>query len=278
MPANSKELRTVNLQHGRPPSAKQPLCPNRSKRAVKLLEKEGENHSEPGHICEKCSCDNAAGKGTGHVGYGLCSQCEKTVTKEYATRVAREHLNALQSHQPFIYREPDKWLEQVQQQGASASRRIELDAEFDVARSLVQKLIANAQLKNRPTDQALLEKIEQVEELLDIAQDGEALELLREIRTLLTCNLTVNTARGLQPMSDDRQIKLVTGLVKSIGAIGLARHRISQSDSYSKDEVRKMFARFATLSQEAIMNPDPDRTTVWKQYVNKLASAERSTQ
>jgi len=264
----------VNLQLGRPAGAAQALCPSKDKALVKMLYKRGEvEHSDARHVCDKCSCNNAAGKGTGHVGYGLCKRCEAGVTKEYAVRIAREHLDALQAHQPFIYREPDRWLEEVQLQGASASRRMSVDAEVDVARSLVQRLISSAKEKKRPPDKELLDRLTSIEVLLDHAELEEAQKHIRDIRTILTCDLTVNTGRGLEPMSDDRQMQRVTALVRAVGALGGLKQRISQSDSYSKDEVRRMFARFATISQGAITDPEPDRNAVFASWVEKMEQA-----
>jgi len=209
------------------------------------------------------------------VGYGLCAKHEAKVDAEVAIRIARDHRVALQSHEPFLYRSPNKWLRKIQEEAASAQKKVSLDAEIDAARSLVQEVIELCRAKRTMTDPQILQKLSNIEVQLGLDNYSQALQDISDIRVALTSPMTVNTSSGLQPMSDDRRLQRLNTLLGTVGKLGLAKMRITRDDVWTKDEVKRMFSQFAVIAQEAIMDPDADRNVVMSRFVERLTQAER---
>lgn len=87
-----------------------PRCPAKSGLFLNKQAAKGDfSHHVHDHICEQCRCGNTAGRGTsgdfygigmdtGHFGVGYCAYHEKRLSKERAERIAREHVQFMQSY------------------------------------------------------------------------------------------------------------------------------------------------------------------------------------
>jgi hypothetical protein len=225
------EKEQLALMLNRPLEARFARCPAKSRQKVLALKrKTGVDHSPESHYCHECACGYIAGHGTDHLGYGWCFNHEKGADPEQCREVAERHKLALQQHHPFVYRSPDKFLKEVQEQAVASSKRLDLRAEIDVARSLVQ-------------------------EMVELGRNGE----LKEYR-----------GEELVEMSDATRMTKLNGLLKTLGSLGIARHNIEKTDMFTKDELNVALGQVFAVSQECVMDPNPDRQEVWNVFVDRI--------
>ena len=221
----------ANLVTARPAKSNLVKCPAKSSSSLKRLEAEGEAfHKDNSHFCHKCSCKRPAGYGTDHLGYGWCMHHEKNVSEDIAKNFAIKHKETLQQHQPFVYRNPDQWLKEIQKSGMRSQKKVDLYAEIEVARGIVA-------------------------EIIEKAQKGTFTETYKD---------------GPREASDATRAKSIKGLLDSLGKLSITKMKIDESETFTRDELRVMMSQLGTIAQECIMDETPDRQVVWAKFVRMI--------
>ena len=220
-----RDERTIKRKLGLSLDNPYPRCPARSKKRALELKKQGDlRHTNPKHFCPDCGCRNAAGRGTDHLGYGLCFSHEKLLARrkspEWVAWMNEKHHHAIVTRHPGIYRDSGRFAKLVEREGEEGRELISLIDELRIARGTVQELILAADGKRRN-------------------QDG-MLEPLTEM-----------VFGKPMPMSDATRIRLAIRMLPTVARIVRQVHDLRKGRDISEAQFKLWFAKLWTAIQYA---------------------------
>ena len=204
LPAPSR-AELIKIKHSLSLDADHPLprCPAKTNTFVKKQEEAGDfSHSgtRRKHICEKCRCKLTAGWGTKHYGVGYCYWHDT----DNHRRVSKSMAIALQQGyplDPIKYKSDSEYIEAIRKMAEDAKGVLGLREELVLLRSHLQEV-----------------------EVLWKKQGAEA--------------MTMKTAHGSMPMSDDVRLDKLVKLTTAISKLSRDTYVITESDYVHIDEVK----------------------------------------
>ena len=144
-----RDERTIKRKLGLSLDNPYPRCPARSKKRALELKKQGDfRHTSPKHFCHECGCRNAAGRGTDHLGYGLCFRHERILVRKKSPKwvawMNDKHHRALVERHPGVYRDAGRFAKLVEREGEEGRELVSLIDELRIMRGHVQEMILYA--------------------------------------------------------------------------------------------------------------------------------------
>lgn len=215
IPERNMIKRKLNI----PVRAPFPKCPSKNNSALRRLEAAGDTiHRDRKHApCEKCTCQNVAGLGTSHYGYGWCYLHEIGQSNMQCAQMAEADLRAHQQRHPRAFRDVQQYLAKTEIDGEKCKNAFDLTKEMQTARELVRSLYERMSAYERDKDATLAIIVTEMQALrasLDANQwldqnDKDAMsQKLDGLFDKLVCPLTEKGAGGPVEMSDATRIKL----------------------------------------------------------------------
>ena len=220
-----RDERTIKRKLGLSLDNPYPRCPARSKKRALALKKTGDlRHKDPKHFCTDCGCRNAAGRGTDHLGYGLCFRHEKILVRkkspEWVAWMNEKHHHAIVTRHPGIYRDSGRFAKLVEREGEEGRELVSLIDELRIARGMVQELILAADGKR----------------LSDDGTPGPLTEMVNG---------------KPMPMSDLTRIRLVIRMLPTVARIVRQAHELRRGKDISEAQFKNWFAQLWTALQYA---------------------------
>ena len=251
-----EKRKIVKYQVGRMVNSQLPKCPATS-RASKL------------------QCQKVAGMGTAHLGSGLCCFHEKM--RPYQPQkdvINRRHLEALQQHNPFAYRDVEKWLDDTQTEGEAFKQVYGIEAEVGLLRSSIQEILTLCRMGER-TDHPMLEPIKALTKVLKDAEfvDGEQgvkiIELLEKVDGDIRTPLTESGKGGCVPMSDATRFELVRKLAATVAAIAKVKFGMDADSSVSMADLKVWTGQLVAATRRVLADT-PEKLISWGREIAKL--------
>lgn len=290
------KLRQLKYKLGLPAFAHLPRCPAKSRHRAKdanhaqdrdWIEKKKAgtlpegfvDHTAREHFCPECACKNVAGRNTAHYGYGWCEVHERASRlKAVAPLVAERHLEAIQQRNPFIYKDAERWLEDVSQRGDASERYISLSGEVDLARAQVQELLDLLRKNRTGSSDTFIGAIQKLcKELLDHVDAGgrdqqfvdQVISKLNRLMEQHEVPLTDTQGGRLVPVSDMRRMEMVRKMIESISKIVRTHTQIQSERFCSQDDVNAYFAALARTTKR-VLRRNPDLFQEWVRAISDL--------
>ena len=220
-------------------------------------------------------CRKVAGMGTAHLGSGLC--CFHENNPQYRPKkdiINRRHLEALQQHHPFAYRDVEKWLTDVQTEGEAFKAVYGIEAEVGLLRSSIQEILTLCRLGER-TDHPMLAPIKALTKAIKDAEfvDGEMgtqiIALLTKVEADVRTPLTESSKDGGRPMSDATRFELVRKLAATVAAIAKVKFGMDADSSVSMADLKVWTGQLVAATRRVLAD-SPAKLIEWGKEVAKL--------
>jgi hypothetical protein len=182
-------------------------CRGKLTSKVKRFEQKGDfSHSGPqtAHVCNQCRCNRVAGWGTTHYGVGYCWYHDI----DSARRMAKAQTIALRQGyplDPIKYHSDSEYIDEVRKMADDSGQVLGMRDELILLRTHLQ----------------------------------EFEKFWREADP--TKQLTMKTAHGAAPMTDDIKLSLLVKLTEAVSKLSRDQFLITESDFVSIDEVKTWF-------------------------------------
>lgn len=222
-----------------------PKCPARCKAYVRNYECIGDySHTEPGHRCELCQCQQVAGYGTDHLGYGLCYSHERSAgyrgTKDM---IANNHKIALQQNNPRMNLPAEKHIDYLDLEGKNAARianQMNMLPEAEMVKSQVQSFyrLMSEWEGNEGFRNEAYQVLHDISARPEINDDDR--KVLADIRDKMVFPLT---ERGGKEMSGEVRYKLLTSTLKDLTDAMRTLQDILDHDSITSEAFKVWMGR-----------------------------------
>lgn len=260
-PSSNKAEIKIKVKLGLRPHDPFPRCPSKNVTKLRALEALGDySHSdlypandvtgkrqrrptdELHRPCPYCCCDNVAGQGTGHYGWGWCSRHEKPRAERTREVFAEAHLLALQQHSFECY--AADWMDepvsrsasqqlvttphtiaQIEKVGELAKHKFDLTGELEKVRGITDRFytVASEWKSYLDNPQPIVRAIDKLKGVIEDRKDDipeqewhDIARALEHIQGRVSCPLTETTSVGPMPMSDATILKLVPSTLVQI--------------------------------------------------------------
>ena len=270
--AQAKDRAIVAYQTGRLARHGLVRCPGVNQARAKKM---GGMFDAHGDIKPEVMCRMAAGMGTAHLGSGLCCFCEKRkgIRGEAAT-IARNHLHALQQHNPFSYRDIERWMDDAQKEGRAFAEAYDIEAEIGVLRASIQEILTLCRLGEREDHPviAALDKLTAelgAKEFVDPEQGQVIKDLLEQCRDQCRSPLTEKGKMGPVPMSDATRFDLIRKLAATVSAVARVKLSMDAEANVSVVDLKIWTGQIVALTKRVLADA-PDKLLAWAKAVAAL--------
>jgi len=254
-PLTKAEVRQIKRKLNIPTRAPLPKCPAKSKRKIKLLIASGIlGHDDPKHApCELCTCDNTAGLGTIHYGYGWCHVHERKKPTETKERMANADLIAHQQRHPRVFRDANQYLDNIEKQGKKDETSFDLTNEMDKARILVNAMYSRLSGMDEIDNNNVIQVMQDVQDALSKQTVGDAAmlqALTDEVKKLEVhfingdADFTEKGKGGPQSISDKSRYELQLDSSEKLARISERVLKLKLIDSITKESFNAWLYRF----------------------------------
>jgi hypothetical protein len=181
-------------------------CRGKLQSKVKKFERKGDfshSGSPRKHTCDACRCKHVSGWGTPHYGVGYCWYHDR----DSGRKMAKSQAIAIRQGyplDPIKYHSDSRYIEDVRQQAEDSGQVLGMRDELVLLRTHLQ-------------------------------------EFEKFYRTAGPGHLTMKTARGEAPMTDDIKLGMLVKLASAISRLSRDQFVITEQDFISVDEVKTWF-------------------------------------